>query len=113
MYLMTRSEHAKRPGRESLSKRLGKVAKLIAARDGHKCVYCGATKESSGTHLHLDHLTPKHFGGEDVATNLVLSCRSCNSRRQDKTLAQWAAVSPELTFTARSIRAQARRKLAA
>lgn len=33
--------HNARPNRESLSKRLGKVARLIAARDGHACVYCG------------------------------------------------------------------------
>lgn len=110
---MTRNEHAARPNRESLSKRLGKIAKQIAERDGHKCAYCGATKESSGTYLQLDHLTPKSLGGEDVASNLVLSCRSCNSRRGNKTLTEWAIVSPELTFTARSIRAQARRKLAA
>lgn len=110
---MTRNEHASRPGRESLSKRLGKIAKQIAERDGHKCAYCGATKESSGTYLQLDHLTPKSLGGEDVATNLITCCRSCNSRRHALSLAQWAAVSPELTFTARSIRAQARRKLAA
>ncbi len=106
-----RAAHSARPGRESLSKRLGKVAKKIAARDGHACVYCGATAASSGAHLHLDHLTPRSVGGADVATNLVLACRSCNSRRQARTLAQWAAVSPELSFTARSIRAQARRAL--
>lgn len=106
-----RAAHSARPGRESLSKRLGKVARQIAARDGHACVYCGATAASSGAHLHLDHLTPRSVGGEDVPQNLVLACRSCNSRRQARTLAQWAAASPELSFTARSIRAQARRRL--
>jgi 5-methylcytosine-specific restriction endonuclease McrA len=104
--------HNSRPGRESLSKRLGRVAKQIAARDGNACVYCGATAASSGAHLHLDHLTPRVAGGADVATNLVLACRSCNSRRQNLTLAAWAAVaSTHLTFTATSIRAQARRRL--
>lgn len=103
--------HNNRPNRESLSKRLGKLARQIKARDGHACVYCGATAESSGSHLHLDHLTPKADGGADTADNLVLACRSCNSRRQDKSLREWAAVAVELTFTARSIRAHARRKL--
>lgn len=106
-----RAAHCTRPGRESLSKRLGRIARQIAARDGHACVYCGATAASSGAHLHLDHLTPRSAGGEDAPGNLVLACRSCNSRRQARTLAQWAAASPELTFTARSIRAQARRRL--
>ena len=106
-----RAAHSARPHRESLSKRLGKVARQISERDGNACVYCGATAASSGAHLHLDHLTPRSHGGEDVATNLVVCCRSCNCRRQDKTLSQWAAASPELSFTARSIRAQARRRL--
>jgi hypothetical protein len=119
---MTRSEHAARPrigvsrrlpgaARKSLSCRLGRLARQIKARDGHRCQYCGATAESSGSHLHLDHLTPRSQGGADIASNLVLSCRSCNCRRQDRSLAAWAAASPELTFTARSIRAQARRRL--
>lgn len=108
---MTRSEYSSRPRRESLSKRLGRVARLIAARDGGKCVYCGATASSSDSALHLDHLTPRSEGGKDVASNLVLACRSCNCRRHALSLSAWAAASPELTFTALSIRAQARRSL--
>jgi 5-methylcytosine-specific restriction endonuclease McrA len=108
---MTRSEHAARPRRESLSKRLGRVALAIKARDGHRCQYCGATAESSGSHLHLDHLTPRSQGGADIASNLVLSCRSCNCRRQDKSLSAWAREAGQMVFTARSIRAQARRRL--
>lgn len=112
--MATRAQHAARPNRESLSKRLGRVARQIAARDGYACVYCGATEASSGAHLHFDHLTPRSAGGEDKATNLVLACRSCNSRRQDLPLATWAKVAAsKLTFTARSIRAQARRVLPA
>lgn len=114
MVLVSSAKHNSRPNRESLSKRLGRVARQIAARDGHACVYCGATAASSGAHLHLDHLTPRSAGGVDEATNLVLACRSCNSRRQDLPLATWAKVAAsKLTFTARSIRAQARRALPA
>jgi 5-methylcytosine-specific restriction endonuclease McrA len=102
--------HNTRPNRESLSKRLGKVARAIKARDGFACVYCGGTEASTGAHLHLDHLTPKAQGGADVATNLVLACRSCNSARQDTTLSAWARGK---SFTAASIRAQARRALPA
>jgi 5-methylcytosine-specific restriction endonuclease McrA len=109
--MTTRTEWAARPGRESLSKRLGKVASRIKARDGHACVYCGATAESSGSPLHLDHLTPRVDGGQDEASNLVLACRSCNCRRHDMPLAIWARQAHQLTFTARSIRAQARRAL--
>jgi 5-methylcytosine-specific restriction endonuclease McrA len=104
--------HNSRPGRESVSKRLGKkLANAIRERDGHKCMYCGATAFSSGFALHFDHLTPKNQGGGDESTNLVLACHSCNSRRQDMSLSRWEAITPELTFTSRSIRRHARRSL--
>ena len=89
---MTRSQHAARPRRESLGKRLGKVARQIAARDGHMCVYCGATAESSGSPLHLDHLTPRELGGSHEADNLVTACLHCNSARRDLTLRAWLTV---------------------
>lgn len=109
-----RAAHSARPNRESLSKRLGKVARQIRARDEDCCVYCGRDADESGAHLHLDHLTPKSAGGEDVATNLVMACRRCNSARQDMTVTQFAAYARAklgLRFTATAIRAQARRRL--
>jgi 5-methylcytosine-specific restriction endonuclease McrA len=109
-----RAAHSARPGRESLSKRLGKVARQIRERDAHRCAYCGATAETSGAHLHLDHLTPKNQGGKNMATNLVLACRHYNSTRQNMTLTQWAAyaaVKLGLDFSPRAVRGQARRRL--
>lgn len=111
--MATRAQHASRPRRESLRKRLGKrrVA-LIAQRDGCRCVYCGATAESSGSHLHLDHLRPRSKGGEDTVTNLVTACRRCNCARQDMTVAQWAEyarVKLGLQISWRAIWAHARR----
>lgn len=111
--VMTRSEHRNRPRRESISKRIGaRKARRIRARDDHRCVYCGDTAEASGSHLHLDHLTPQSHGGADEVGNLVLACRRCNSARQNMTLAQWAAYAREkygLEFTWQQIRGQARR----
>lgn len=112
--MATRREHSSRPNRESLSKRLGRVAKQIKARDSHRCAYCGATEKSSGAHMHLDHLTPRSKGGADVATNLVVACRRCNDARKELSLAAWrvyAARVYSLTFDPRAIRAQARRRL--
>lgn len=109
---MDRQAWSQRKGRESLGKRLGKVALAIRERDAHRCVYCGA-REKDARH-HLDHLTPRSHGGEDVATNLVVACRRCNTARQNMTLAQWSAYAATtfgLTFTARAIRGQARRTL--
>jgi 5-methylcytosine-specific restriction endonuclease McrA len=114
-HMATRAEYAARPNRESLSKRLGKTAVLIKARDAHACVYCNRNAETSGAALHLDHLTPRSAGGADVPTNLVLACRRCNSARHDMDLDQWAAYACEkfgLMFTAPGIRAHACRALA-
>lgn len=86
-----RSRHDSRQGRESLRKRLGRLAAQIARRDGDRCVYCGATAEESGAHLHLDHVQPRSLGGEDSASNLVTACRACNCARKTMSLAQWSA----------------------
>jgi len=91
-----------------LTKRLGRRALQIKARDGWACVYCGSTAETSGAHVHLDHLVPRSTGGQDVATNLVTACRSCNSARHDMPLATWCRLRG---LDARAIRRQARRAL--
>lgn len=107
---MTRNEHAARPNRESLTKRLGKVGLMIRERDGHACQYCGATEASSGAKLHLDHLLPRSAGGADVATNLVVACRSCNSARHDMPLTRWCR---QIGVDVRRIRRAAARALPA
>ena len=108
-----RAAHSARPGRESLSKRLGvRVVRAIRARDGERCVYCGANAAQSGSHLHLDHITAKALGGSDCPTNLVLACRHCNGAKTDMTVRQWvayAAATRGLTIDMRAIRAHARR----
>ena len=58
----------------------------IYHRDGHACVYCGAT----GT-LSLDHVVPEEHGGSHAPTNLVTACFSCNSARQHRTMRAWLA----------------------
>jgi 5-methylcytosine-specific restriction endonuclease McrA len=88
--MATRKEHAARPGRESLSKRLGRTARLIKARDNHRCIYCAATADESGSHLHLDHVLPRSLGGTDTSDNLVLACRPCNCARKAMSLAEWS-----------------------
>ena len=108
--MASRREWAGRSGRESISKRIGALALRIVARDHGACVYCGATSQTTGTAMHFDHLTPRVSGGSDEATNLVLACRSCNCRRGARPLRVWAEEA-QLGFSARSIRAQARRRL--
>jgi 5-methylcytosine-specific restriction endonuclease McrA len=114
---MTRTEHAARKNRESVSKRIGaKKTAGLKARDGHCCVYCGRSQaEAGGRYMHLDHVHPRHQGGADVVTNLVLACERCNSARGEMSLAQWAAYAREvygLEFTPASVLAQAAKPLA-
>lgn len=54
---------------------------MIYKRDGHKCQYCGSTKQ-----LTIDHIIPRSRGGEDTWENLVVACMPCNTRKGDKFL---------------------------
>jgi 5-methylcytosine-specific restriction endonuclease McrA len=55
----------------------------IYKRDGHKCVYCGNSKQ-----LTIDHLIPKSKGGKNTWENLVTCCSKCNVKKGDKTIEQ-------------------------
>jgi HNH endonuclease len=85
----TREEWANRPGRESLTKKMGKVAFQIKARDGHKCVYCNKAEAPPPQHQ-LDHLVPRVQGGKDEAPNLVTACKSCNAARHEMSVKEWS-----------------------
>jgi 5-methylcytosine-specific restriction endonuclease McrA len=46
----------------------------ILRRDGYRCQYCGR----EGGNLTLDHIVPRHRGGEHCWENLVAACPQCN-----------------------------------
>ncbi|MDA8203162.1 MAG: HNH endonuclease [Chloroflexi bacterium] len=52
----------------------------ILARDGHTCQYCG----HHGSDLTVDHVIPRHRGGQHTWENLVTACRPCNHRKGGK-----------------------------
>ena len=62
--------------------------RLILARDGDRCVWCGralgglvpATRE---------HLVPRVKGGPSWLENEVAACRRCNRERGHRTVAEW------------------------
>jgi 5-methylcytosine-specific restriction endonuclease McrA len=54
--------------------------KGVLARDGHRCVYCGATATS------LDHVVPKSRGGAHSWENVVAACGRCNHIKADRPL---------------------------
>ena len=56
--------------------------RAVFARDGHRCQYCSRAAEN------IDHVVPRSRGGEHAWENVVASCRSCNARKEDRTLAE-------------------------
>lgn len=55
------------------------------AEFGGKCAYCG----KSSKQLCQDHFFPLSKGGEYTKRNIIPSCRSCNSRKGNKTFSEW------------------------
>jgi 5-methylcytosine-specific restriction endonuclease McrA len=56
---------------------------VIYKRDGHKCQYCGSTKD-----LTIDHVIARSKGGRDSWDNMVTCCSPCNSRKGNKSIEQ-------------------------
>ena len=53
----------------------------VFLRDGYTCQYCGKqTRE-----LTLDHVIPRHLGGEHTWENVVSACKTCNHRKAGRT----------------------------
>jgi hypothetical protein len=46
----------------------------------HKCAYCGQPAQS------LDHVKPKHKGGQNLSSNLVPACLACNQSKGSTSL---------------------------
>ena len=54
--------------------------RAVFARDGGRCVYCGAAATS------LDHVVPRSRGGAHTWENVVASCARCNHTKADRAL---------------------------
>ncbi len=66
------SQLVKRPRpKVTLSKR------EILRRDNYTCQYCGRKTRT----LTLDHIIPRHLGGQHTWQNLVTACPSCNRNK--------------------------------
>lgn len=63
----------------------------IYIRDNFCCQYCGTDlRDVDPSGIGLDHLVPRVRGGTHEATNLVTSCRHCNSSKGTQDYASFA-----------------------
>lgn len=56
--------------------------KEIFRRDNYTCQYCGKYSDE----LTIDHVIPKHLGGEHTWENVVTACARCNHLKGGRTL---------------------------
>ncbi|WP_037572104.1 HNH endonuclease [Phaeacidiphilus oryzae] len=56
--------------------------RALFARDGGRCVYCGAAATS------VDHVVPRSRGGRHQWDNVVAACRRCNHVKADRHLVE-------------------------
>ena len=56
--------------------------KAVFARDGGRCVYCGAPATS------LDHVVPRSRGGPHTWDNVVSACSRCNHVKADRGISE-------------------------
>jgi len=61
--------------------------RTISIVQKNKCFFCECdlTKYKA-----IEHLTPLSRGGDNQKYNLVYSCKSCNSKKRNKTLEEYA-----------------------
>lgn len=60
------------------------IRREVFDRDGYRCVYCGSEHQ-----LECDHIVPLSQGGGNDLSNLTTACKSCNSSKGAKGLAEW------------------------
>jgi 5-methylcytosine-specific restriction endonuclease McrA len=54
------------------------MRKAILKRDDHTCQYCGQPGNQ------IDHIIPISKGGEDIETNMVVACSTCNASKKNQ-----------------------------
>ncbi len=62
--------------------RLKLTRREVFRRDNYTCQYCGRHSMD----LTIDHVVPRHLGGQHIWTNVVAACSSCNHRKGGRRL---------------------------
>jgi hypothetical protein len=75
-------DHEKEPGEVRQRKRRGSariqkaIREKLVARDGEKCIECGATDD-----LTVDHIVPLALGGANKLENTQFLCQRCHTKK--------------------------------
>ncbi len=56
----------------------------ILSRDNFRCRGCGATSQTHGVTLHVDHIVPVSMGGKTEISNLQTLCAACNFGKSNR-----------------------------
>ncbi len=64
----------------------------VFRRDDYTCQYCGRHAPD----LTVDHILPKHLGGQHIWTNVVAACAYCNHRKGGRTLEESHMTLPKI-----------------
>jgi len=62
--------------------RLKLTRREVFRRDSYICQYCGRKIND----LTIDHVVPRHMGGQHIWTNVVAACPQCNHRKGGRRL---------------------------
>ena len=56
----------------------------VLLRDNSRCTRCGATPQTHGVSLHVDHIVPVSRGGKTELDNLQTLCEPCNLGKSNR-----------------------------
>ena len=56
----------------------------VLSRDNSRCTKCGATPQTHGVSLHVDHIVPVSKGGKTEIDNLQTLCAPCNLGKSNR-----------------------------
>jgi hypothetical protein len=61
------------------------LRRVIQARAGDRCEYCRCPADFATQSFNVEHVEPRHRGGETVLDNLAWACFGCNSHKHTAT----------------------------
>lgn len=58
--------------------------RIVYAEESGRCIYCG--RPVSQMNYSVDHIIPRASGGDDSIDNLVCCCKTCNNKKDCRSL---------------------------